>query len=292
MNAISIPAFGRHFTVDDPEAWRALFPALRVCDPASAEHFRPFDTDEATLAALRTLIQTEGYFQLDPPPWPLPLSGMGEAVAGLHRNGLPTGFAFIFDEFWLLFFNLHHLLCGILGPDYRLRPDFWAWCIDPAAEESGWLPHRDQALGTLRPDRSPKSLSMWVPLTDATPLNGCMYVLPADRDPHYDKDDKVAVNLPDIRALPARAGSILGWPPPLLHWGSHACKRGGEPRISVAYEFQRGDEPPFREPLLAPLQMPSFGVRLALVAKQVLQYQHMYPLTPEILNLMEALVSR
>ena len=49
----------------------------------------------------------------------------------------------------------------------------------------------------------------------------------------------------------------------------------------MAFEFQRKDKPPFNTPLLDPRVIPPFRQRLGLIGKQVLQYDHMYPLTPE-----------
>jgi hypothetical protein len=208
---------------------------------------------------------------------------MAEAVARIRNLGLPPAFAFVYDEFWLVFAKLDGLIRSILGERYQLLPDFWAWYIDPAADEAGWKPHRDKGPMSLRSDGTAKSLTIWIPLTDATPLNSCMYMLPANRDPLYHVGgSEVRFDPPDIRALPAGAGSILCWNQAVLHWGSRSAKHAPAPRISIAAEFQRGDEPAFREPLLAPLSLPNFRTRLALIAKQILQYRHMYPLDPAL----------
>lgn len=43
------------------------------------------------------------------------------------------------------------------------------------------LPHRDfNFTESNDPDGRPKMLSIWVPVTDATLNNGCMYVLPGE----------------------------------------------------------------------------------------------------------------
>ena len=39
---------------------------------------------------------------------------------------------------------------------------------------------------------------------------------------------------------------------------------------------------PFNQPLIEPLTIPNFEIRLKLVCKQILQYAHMYPLQPDI----------
>ena len=50
----------------------------------------------------------------------------------------------------------------------------------------------------------------------------------------------------------------------------------------MAFEFQRDDVKPFNQPLLAPDVVPGFDDRLKLICKQILQYQHMYGLSPEM----------
>lgn len=59
----------------------------------------------------------------------------------------------------------------------------------------------------------------------------------------------------------------------------------------MALEFQRGDTAPFNAPLLAPLVSHGFGLRLRLVAKRILQYQHMYALPPALRAVAEKLLA-
>ena len=156
----------------------------------------------------------------------------------------------------------------------------------------GWQ-KADDHIGhkTLRPDGRPKAMTFWLPLTDATTHNGCMYVLPADRDELYgtSRDHQINVHLQNVRALPAAAGSVLAWTQALFHWGSRARNPIGGPRISISVEFQRGDEMPIYEPLLDPGEMPDPAMRLRLILRQVLQYQHMYPAPPAIRAMAEAM---
>lgn len=52
---------------------------------------------------------------------------------------------------------------------------------------------------------------------------------------------------------------------------------------SKEYTDLYGDTVPhFNDPLSHPLRLPPFPERLQLVAKQILQYRHMYPLTAEV----------
>jgi hypothetical protein len=202
--------------IRDPNTWRALAPALApalAIDALLPPGFTPFAIGAAEAQQLASAVRREGYLQLDPVDWGLPISGMAEAIANLHRAGWPAVFGFVYDEFWLAFGKLDRLIAGILDGPYAALPDFWAWHIDPASDDSGWAPHRDKGRHALFEDGSPKSLTVWLPLTDATPLNGCMYLVPADRDPTYGREDEIELRFrpQDIRALPAAAGGILLW---------------------------------------------------------------------------------
>ena len=137
----------------------------------------------------------------------------------------------------------------------------------------------------MAPDGAPLSLTMWIPLSEANPLNGCMYIIPADRDPCYNTAEEHTpprAEPYDIRALPAKPGEFLCWNQAVMHWGAHSSKRAPKARMSMALEFQRGDIPAFNNPLLDPNTEIPFARRLKLVAKQILQYKHMYALSPEM----------
>lgn len=270
--------------IDRIETWQALVPGLTVCDDGARARYAPIDFAPEVLAGTAAALVEEGYFQLDPPEWELPWQDMAAAVTSLRGQGLSTCFAFMYDQFWLAFARLHRLLGHNLGPDYSLLPAFWAWHIDPKSDESGWTPHRDRGRMALNPDGTPKALTIWLPLTDATPLNGCMYLVPADRDLTYNTpdEDRPRFAHADIRALPARAGSILCWNQAVLHWGSHSNRRAPHARISMAFEFQRGDIEPLQSVLIPPLLLPPFRDRLIFTCLQILQYKHMYPLSAEM----------
>ena len=111
-----------------------------------------------------------------------------------------------------------------------------------------------------------------------------MYIVPAHRDKNYGtaQDKEWKFDYADIRALPGQPGSVFVWNQAVLHWGSRTSEFSDQVRISAAFEFQRGDVQPFNQPLLDPHALPTFDARLKLIAKQILQYEHMYPLTPEM----------
>jgi hypothetical protein len=249
-----------------------------------------FDVDVTLRAELRQRLQTEGYYQF---PSILPLEAMARMRAGvtsLYEAGIPLGFCYIYDEFWYLSRWIDSILVAILGEGFRRLPDHWAWYVKPGS--SGWGAHRDKTVGSLVADGLPGSLSIWVPLGDATPRNGCMYVVPADQDPMYDKPWSVNTikDLATARALPAKAGSVLLWTQELLHWGGVSSRMASEPRISFSIEYQRGDVRPFNQPLMNPeATPPSFEQRLGLTGKQIIQYKHMWGPDSELLDLGRAL---
>jgi len=268
----------------DPVHWQRFAPELHVTDAAYLNAQTVIDVGPDAVEALRGLIRAEGYFQLPPQSWDLPLQRMVDTVKKLDADGMPLPFSFVYDEFWVLYLRLHRVLEALIGPGYLRLPDFWTWLVDPKKSASGWTPHRDKNYKALFPDGSPKAVTIWIPLTDATTLNGCMYIVPADRDRVYGtpQDEQRSFELADIRALPAQAGSVLCWNQSVLHWGSHSNPRESEPRVSVAFEFQSGQVEPYNQPVTAPTQIPSLALRLRLVGKQILQYKHMYPLSPEM----------
>lgn len=165
--------------------WKALSPDLHIYNNSFAAQQDYFDFSTVDSIKVNKLVIEEGYAQLDPLPWDLPLASMVQLIEKLHSMGLPITFCYLFDEFWYIFMRLHSTLGHILGSEYRRLPDFWAWRVDPANDERGWNVHRDKSYETLFVNGAPKTLSVWIPLTDATTSNGCMYVLPADRDPTY-----------------------------------------------------------------------------------------------------------
>jgi Phytanoyl-CoA dioxygenase (PhyH) len=278
----------------DPRSWIELNPTLGVVNAELIKNFSVLAVDDASAKTLENRLVREGYFHVPQIPWNLPLGDMAQAIVRLVDRGLVPPFCFIYDEFWFMFAKLNQLLGRFLGPDYAMLPDFWAWYVDPRVGQSGWKPHRDKNRHALFPDRRPKSLTVWLPLTDATTLNGCIYIVPAHLDPTYntEQEDDWRFDHQDIRALPSPGGGLFMWTSAVIHWGSRSSPLAAGPRISLAFEFQRGDVPPMNQPLLRPMMFLDLRQRLTLICKQVLQYQHMYPLTPELQKFSEAVVAR
>jgi hypothetical protein len=277
----------------DPAFWRALRPDLSIEAGRAAPSF-----DMGDVAALTSTLRFEGYVRA---PGVIPVADfdrLRSCVQCLHEHRIPLPFAFIYDELWQAFQGVATFVEAALGKGYRALPDFWVWFVPPKESAAGWAPHRDRVQPTLDRDNSPHTLTVWLAFSEATPLNGCIYVLPAHLDDRFkrrvwDGEGNNVVDEPqNIRAVPAPAGSLLAWNQAVLHWGGRASSLAEAARCSAAFEFQRGDKPPFNSPLLDPRKIPPFLQRLGLIGKQALQYQHMYPLTSDLAELATMLRDR
>jgi hypothetical protein len=267
----------------DRAMWAAFAPRLHIEDPDLLPRASLVALNDAQTRGVQAQIRQEGYFQASNVNWGLDLPLMVATIRALSAASLPPVFAFLFDEFWVPFRKLAPIYQSLLG-NYAMLPDFWVWDVDPKRSESGWAPHRDKGVISLLPDGSPKSITTWIPLTAATPLNGCMYIVPANHDKTYGtaQENTHTFDMQSIRALPGTPGDFFIWNQAVLHWGGKTSPHATESRISMAVEFQRGDIPSFHDPLLNPHATLPFPARLKLIAMQILQYRHMYKILPEV----------
>ena len=279
MSAVDIDE-GRVAELSRPEFWREHFPRLTIINRLAQGNIPQIEPTADRQALWRERMLEEGYFQDGADTLGRLAPALAEAVNTCARLDIPPAFIFLFDETWECFFALDPMLRGFLGPGYRVLPDFWTWRLDPSRADAGWRPHRDKGRVALTADGAPQSLTVWIPLTEARPQNGCMYILPANRDPVYGTHAEAQwqIDVPRVRALPAKPGEFLCWNQAVLHWGGESSRFAADPRISMALEFQSGDRAPFNNPLIPPFANLDFESRLKLVAKQILQYKHMYPL--------------
>ena len=270
----------------DRSFWKAEFPGLGLSDGLDAARFASDGAygEQARALDARRMAQ-DGYIQGRHPS----LEGLAPKLADATRHcvalRLPPVFLFLFDEAWESFYALSAALTPFLGAPLCALPDFWVWHVDPAQGEAGWAPHVDKGSVSLSPEGRPLSATVWIPLTRATPLNSCIYVLPASRDPEYGvtpDQRRIGLDITQMRALPAEPGDWLCWNQAILHWGSATSRFADEPRISMALEFQSNSVAPFNEPLIRDPRELTFDLRLKLVAKQILQYRHMYAVDPGV----------
>ena len=269
--------------------WEKINPGLHIDDKDFLNKHKPLHFSKEALDCINKDLLEEGYFQLKPIDWELPFSAMLDALTKFVDMGWPPVLAYVYDEFFLVPFKLSKVLSNILGQDFKQLPDFWAWYIDPLLSQSGWSPHRDKGMDSLMSNGSPMSLTLWIPFTDVIPLNGCIYIVPKNLDPYFANPTggNYQFEYQNIRALPASAGSILGWNQAVLHWGSRSSKKAQVPRVSIGLEFQRGDIEPFNKPLFSVDPPVELKTRLILIGKQILQYKHLYKLSDDVAALAE-----
>jgi len=214
-------------------------------------------------------------------------SALVDCAERLHAAEIPTVFAFVYDEAWQLFRSLRTPLAAMLGLDLQPKPAFWCWYLPVDGASAGWAPHRDEVRRTSDEDGTLRAVSAWVALNDATPLNGCMYAVPAHldrrfRNDEWERPDDEIVRLQDVRALPAEAGSVLIWHQGLRHWGGRSSRDAASARCSMSMEYQRADTAPLDPDLAGADLDPPFAVRLHLIGRQLLQYRHMQRLDPDL----------
>jgi ectoine hydroxylase-related dioxygenase (phytanoyl-CoA dioxygenase family) len=151
---------------------------------------------------------------------------------------------------------------------------FWAWHLASDGTTCNLPPHRDGSGVTVNADGMPESLTVWIALTDATPDNGCIYVLPSAYDPFYGlTPSRVNVlDVQNVRALPTPAGTALAWNHQLLHWGGRTNSRAQQSLVSVAFEFRRAGAVE-RMKTLDPNRVPTFRERLKLIAEQIIRHK-------------------
>lgn len=277
---------------NDPEFWRTLCPELSVGSPAGPP---PYELSSPADALEQ--FRHEGYLHLPDVVPPATTQALVAGAERLHAKGIHPLFVFVYDETWSVFHSLRQPLSSLLGLDLEPKTAFWSWYVPTSDESTGWSPHRDNVRRTSDHNGTLRSVSVWVALSDATPRNGCIYAVPAHLDPRFRDDaweepDDDRVNLQDVRALPANAGSILVWHQGLRHWGGRSSSRALTARCSASLEFQRvgtaPSDPAFGTTGLAP----ATSTRLRLIGQQLLQYRHMQALDSETKLLAAALNGR
>ena len=295
-------------------------------------------------------LRSRGYAIAHEPSWgndgKATLVTVQALIRQLKRNGWPGAFCFVFDEAWGLLCGMWGVAEQVLGPECTLEPSVFAWALDPAAAKlaeqakktvtqnaketkgvtgrGGYiggnfgLPHRDfsydEAFGPNSGDETsnplPRVLSTWMPLTPVRTDNGCMYVVPTEFDPCFDRpqsfshlraatakpddddDDSAAVvtecrfELPAARPLaPAEPGDVCMWAGNTIHWGARASPDSeAPPRASIAVTFCRADVSSVHdvsgEQLLTREKAMglSLAERLSLISRSLLMHQQWYDL--------------
>lgn len=194
-------------------------------------------------------------------------------VEALRARDLPALFVYAFDDPWAIGEAVCERVSAVVGHDYRLVEDVWAWHIPPGSGR-GWPAHRGISHARLDRD-APEVINVWVALSDVRTERACMHAVPLDDDPSYPIAlDRLDAPLGAVRAMPADAGDALFWNANLLHWGGRCSARAIGPRVSCSFTLCRADATT-RFPdlgLLAPPQELDLTARMDLLARMILVY--------------------
>lgn len=265
--------------LSDPDFWRELNPHLTISETQIASRVDPLPFPEAEALAHADFLQQEGYLLAPQMFSASVIAPLREAVDRIVARGLPSGMAWVYDEFYALFHRVQRVFEPMLGPSPLMLPkDFWVFHV-PAGRAGrtgfgAYGPHRDYFVDRAFLDGGrPRVMNVWIPLTDVTPLDSCMYVVHPEGDEDYWTETadvrQEAVELSAIRALPAPAGSVVAFSTRAIHWGSRSSRFASGPRVSVTCVLQRRDTAPFSDPVLDLTQPLTWARRWELVMSSV-----------------------
>jgi len=299
---------------ESADFWRKVCPDLRISSdedssrPQSQKKRAAYQsTQEAQTQKRRERLVEDGYVLVDDAIEDQELVTMlAAAITTLHEKNFPATFILLYDEAWRMAQAASDILAASTHRANEFNFDMLAWYIDPAEDMAGFSPHRDrqpdESKSSFHDNGMAKYVTMWVALTDATPENSCLYVIPKQFDPGYtegdgDGDDKASDPLSralpekqayqNIRALPRSAGQSLLFTHRILHWGSRGNPNSHIMRPRIAISFVSSD-PSFEKSYLASLTvgngLPPFKLRLLLVCSQLLIYYQRFDLPKECIK--------
>ena len=294
-------------TWEDKKFWQKLCPNLTITDGLSVGA-SSFGTKEEYQRRKERLVD-DGYVLVDDTiEGEEATQSLADAITELHkRHSLPATFVLLFDETWRLAAKASSLLSNSTNPNNLFNFDMLAWYIDPREGAAGFSPHRDRqpddVKGSFHDDKMAKYVTMWLALSNATPENSCLYVIPKPYDPGYTDGDDESDDGPDpltralpekcayqnIRALPREAGQSLLFTHRILHWGSRGNPNSHDKTPRVAISFVCSD-PSFEKPYLNNFSMldddhlPPFKIRLLLVCAQFLIYYQRFDLPKDCIK--------
>src|SRR5262249_40823252 len=112
-------------------------------------------------------------------------ASLAARVERVTSAGWPAVFVLLDAAPWQILPRLDPWPSAAVGEGYGPLDAAWVWHVAPGAKSRGWRPHRDRVARSTQPDGTPDAVTVWIALTDATPDNGCIYVLPPPCDPYY-----------------------------------------------------------------------------------------------------------
>jgi hypothetical protein len=267
----------------DPVTWKEICPGLSLTSAVhknDAQNGKTEVTPDTQIKVKRRQekLTNDGYALVDDY---LDVKLIREGIEALHHRKLPATFILMFDETWKLALESKRILEKSSHKKNIFNYDLLAWYIPPGS--AGFSPHRDRqpedASTTFHSDNQPKFITQWIALSDATPGNSCLYVIPKPYDPGYTTGDiteestssindnplyralSTKESFQHIRCLPRKAGQSILFTHRIIHWGSQGdddVGRSGDnsdddtitsisPRIAISFVCS---DPDFESPLL------------------------------------------
>ena len=237
-----------------------------------------------------------------------------------EKCGLNPTWSLVFDSYWVLARRVEKIVQEISGgKDNRLNFDALVWRVRNVNEEdekrgesnntatmTAFTPHRDRqpkdTRKSFREDESPKYCTIWIPLTNATCENSCLYVIPRKCDEGYTEgdDDTNLEKTPlekclkdkkayqNITACPVDVGEAVVFTHRTIHWGSKPRDNyQGEPRVNVSFGFsddsferaylKNRNGVKVTEDAEDVQSLPTLKERLVLIASQMIVYHERFP---------------
>jgi hypothetical protein len=252
--------------------WLDLNPHLTISEDALPLSFESHPLGSTELEELADALDARGYFHTRPVLSLESLERLLEGIEQLRAHRVHPAFCFVYDEYWAVTrtCSVSNAIAAVLGPGFLQFPDVWCHYVQPLTGASGWRPHID-AFGE-------GSLTVWIPLTEASLENGCMYIIPRDLAPPGGLDGGgVLPLLQATRALPANPGEFLGWDFDTIHWGSSASNKATSPRVSLSYDFLAARFASSRALFSTSGALPSFEMRLLSIERNFHRYESFEP---------------
>lgn len=246
----------------NPEAWMEICSGLSIDSTSKksrSSRISKSKSDESNSKfhmkheRRREKLIKNGYALVDDP---FDVKLVREGVENLYQKKLPATFILLFDETWQLACQSKDVLEKASHKKNIFNYDLLAWHISPGSP--GFSPHRDRqpddASSTFHSDdQQAKFITNWIALSDATPENSCLYMIPKPYDPGYTSGDIDSVadendcgdcdsakigwksdgsadplhralssknSFQHIRCLPRKAGQSILFTHRIIHWGS------------------------------------------------------------------------
>jgi hypothetical protein len=155
----------------DPHFWLHLNPQLHITEKGSQPNIAKYKLSPELGQLSKENMQHEGYFKIENAVAQKDLRAMVLAVEKIRDEQWPVTFSFVYDEYWMKFQELSSVLSVILGPDYKMMPTLYTFCVAARGRWRGLppsprpLPAQAFAATTARA----VAMNIWISLTDASP---------------------------------------------------------------------------------------------------------------------------